>query len=90
MRRYETDYRLWALISGGLFAPVLFVWLLFEGVQATLRVAFLDVLAVIIAFAVAGWVLHAVAVVSGVRLSERPPPPEAADYDDAPPPPSTD
>jgi hypothetical protein len=82
MRRYETDYRLWAMISGGLFGPVLFVWLVFEGVQATLRVAFLDVLAVVIGFAVAGWVLQAVAVVNGVRLSGRTDPPDAPDYDD--------
>ena len=88
MRRYQTDYRLWGLISGCLFAPVVFVWLVFEGIKATLRLVFLDVLAVVIAFAVAGWVLQAVAVVCGVRLSGRTDPPDAPDYDDKPSPPT--
>ena len=84
MRQYTTNYRLWGLVSGCLFAPIVIVWLLTEPVGRIDRFGS-DLLTLAIACAVVGWVLHAVAVVCGVRLSGSADPTQAADYHDAPP-----
>lgn len=86
MRRYPTDHRLWGLISGCLFAPVATVWLLTDGVG---RIGWVlqDAMYLAIGCAVVGWVLHAIAVVCGVRLTGGADPAQTADYDDAQPPP---
>jgi hypothetical protein len=84
MRPDPTDYKLWGLIFGGLFSPVTAVSIFTEGVGRLDR--FVEdrwVLATV--FVVVAWILHADAVVCGVRLSGNPAPEQAADYDDAPP-----
>ena len=83
MRQYPTDYRLWGLISGGLFSPIVGVWLVFESVGRFDRFI-LDRMYLAVACAAAGWIMHAVAVMCGVRLAGRPDVEQAADYDDAP------
>ena len=89
MRKYPTDYRLWAVISGGLFLPAGVALVLAEGTGRPVRV--LSGLAwLALACAVVGWIFHAVAVMAGVRLPNRADPTQATDYDDAPPPPPTD
>jgi hypothetical protein len=91
MRQYPTDYRLWGIIFGCLFFPIAALWLLFEPMKFNgANGLFQDSIYFTGGCAVASWTLHALLVVCGVRLSDRPIPPEAADYDDAPPaPPST-
>ena len=84
MRQYPTDYRLWGLISGCLFVPIATVWLLYEPVGRVERFMS-DLVTLAICSAVAGWVLHAIAIVCGVRLTGGTDPAQAADYDDAPP-----
>ena len=86
MRQYPTDYRLWGLISGGLFSPIVGVWLVSEGVGRLDRFI-LDLMYLAVACAAAGWIMHAVAVMCGVRLAGRPDVEQAANYDDAPKPP---
>jgi hypothetical protein len=83
MRRYRTEYRLWALISGSQFAVVGIGILAGEGVRLA-NVGRLACEAVWFAglCAVVGWPIHAAAVACGVRLGGRIEPPEAADYDD--------
>ena len=85
MRQYPTDHRLWGLISGCLFAPIVVVWLVNEPLSRVVRSA-PDLVPLAIGCVVAGWVLHAIAVVCGVRLTGGADPAQA-DYDDAPPPP---
>jgi hypothetical protein len=88
MRHYATDFCLWGLISGCLFSPIAVVWMVSEGVGRIDR--FIEDVAILgVACGAAGWLLHAVAVVCGVRLSGSADPAQAADYDDAPPSPPT-
>jgi hypothetical protein len=102
MRRYQTDYRLWALLTAGAWGGLLAAdyWAtghVFGGQPARLipgrpdGILVIDVcnaLCMVIPAAAVGWLAHARAVVCGVRLSDHQAPPLAADYDDAPPPPS--
>jgi len=86
MREYPTDYWLWGLISGGMFAFILGVWIFAENL---LRDSFdrivSDSLMLAGACGVVGWIIHALAVMCGVRLSKRPDPEQASDYRDDPP-----
>lgn len=86
MRRYPTDYRLWGLIFGCLFSPAAAAWLLWEPLHNIDRLI-ADWICFAGACAVVAWVLHAIAVVCGVRLTGRADPAQAEDYDDARPPP---
>jgi hypothetical protein len=104
MRKYPTDYRLWAILTGVIFggmwiavlvhSPDLPNKLAREFGQGT-RKAFAtagDLASVGLVYlgiaALVGWVIQAVAVVCGFRRTRRPDPPQAADYDDKPPPPT--
>lgn len=85
MRKYANDNRLWAVISGGLFFPIAGVWLVQEWPSGRAIQRFAeDGIIYAICCIVVGWVLHAVAVMCGVRLSRNAAEAEAADYDDSP------
>jgi hypothetical protein len=104
MRRYRTDYRLWAVVSVPFFVALGFFNPTGEAGDTSLwshlrRLATGDhrntgglvvgivVQSLILAVpaSVAGWLIHAVAVLCGVRLSHPPPADQADNYDDAPP-----
>jgi len=99
MRKHRTDYRLWALLTVGVWGGLLAVdyWAtghVFGGqlVQlipnrpgGILVIDVCNVLCMVVPAAGVGWLAQALAVVCGVRLSDRPAPAQAADYDDAPP-----
>jgi hypothetical protein len=85
VRKYPTDYRLWGLIFGCLFAPLAAAWLVFEPINDFDRLIG-DSMCFAGACVVVAWVLHAIAVVCGVRLTGSADPAQAVDYDDAPPP----
>jgi hypothetical protein len=73
-----------------MFVTASFIWVVFEGIPATLRLVHQngqDIFFFALACAVFGWVFQAVAVICGVRLSGGAGPVEAADYDDEMPPP---
>jgi hypothetical protein len=68
MRQYATDYRLWGLISGCLFAPIAIAWHLTDDVDRLDRFRS-DLMKLAIVCGVVGWAIHALAVVCGVRPS---------------------
>ena len=87
MRKYRTDYSLWAIIAGGLF--VLLGAAVVAGRDWTPEArSRLPADAVNVAFwsLVFGWVIHAVAVMCGIRATKPADPGPVADYDDKPPP----
>jgi hypothetical protein len=86
MRQYPTDFRLWGLIFGCLFSPIAAISIFIEGVGRLDRFVE-DMLILAVGCAVVAWILHAAAVICGVRLTRTVDPTPAADYDDAPAPP---
>ena len=85
MRAYPTDFRLWGLIFGCLFSP-LAGWMLLEPIGRVERVVE-EVTILAVACGAVGWVLHAIAVVCGVRLTGSADPAQTADHDEPPSPP---
>jgi hypothetical protein len=97
MRKYPTDYRLWSLATGVIFAGICVAVLVYSpslpnrllaaGADRALAGAgeLVVVGLVYLGIAgVAGWAIQGVAVVCGLRLKRTPAPLEAADYDDKP------
>jgi hypothetical protein len=83
MRKYPTDYWLWGLVSGGMFALILGVWIFAENLlRDRLDRIMSETLILAGACAIIGWIVHALAVICGVRLSGRPDPEQASDYRD--------
>ena len=64
MRKYRTDVRLWILISGLPLVLIAAAWAVLEGFKS---VTFLDLMAVVIACALLGWVFQAILVMCVVR-----------------------
>jgi hypothetical protein len=85
MRKYPTDYWLWGFVSGGMFVFILGGWIFTENL---LRDRFDRIMSETLilagACAIIGWIIHALAVMCGVRLSNRPDPEQASDYCDDP------
>ena len=85
MRDYPTDYRLWALISGCLFSPLAAISLVVDGV-GRIDEFVPHLFGLGIGCGLIGWLLHAAAVMCGVRMTGSADPGQAKDYDDNPPP----
>jgi len=73
---------------GCLFSPIAAASIVIEGVGRFDRFAG-DMTILAVGCAVIAWVIHAAAIVCGVRLARTAEPTQAADYDDAPPSPPT-
>jgi hypothetical protein len=81
-RPHKPDPLLWFVVSGCMFLTVAGVWVVTEGVRGALQRVEHAGLPLAVGCAMAGWLVHAVLVMAGVRLSGRPAPAEAVDYDD--------
>jgi hypothetical protein len=86
MKKYRTDYPLWGLVAGGLFLALGTILAVdTDGTPEARDQLPADAVNLAVWSAVFGWVLHAVAVVCGVRVSQPGDRQPLADYDDAPP-----
>jgi hypothetical protein len=86
----QTDFRLWAIFSGGLAGALVAVALIVSVSGGGLKVRDIPgvlpgFLVLIVPCAVVGWFAQLIASSCGLRLPRRPRPDQAADYDDQPP-----
>jgi hypothetical protein len=98
MRKYQTDYRLWARYFVWFFLPP---WLLLAAINSAeylwrltghdghslgRLLAWMGKATVVLGIGagLVGWLLHAVAIMGGYRRPTPQPDPVAADYDDKP------
>jgi hypothetical protein len=84
MRTYRPDPILWALVSAGLFFPVVGVWLVGTWARGFHHPFVLDGLKWAAICGAAGGAVQTVAVACGLRLTGRPVEPQAEDYADGP------
>src|SRR5262245_9894353 len=98
MQRHRTDYWLWGLLSVGMRVAFVAVdyWVgdhIFGGRLArllpdrpagTLTIDVCNALCMVVPAAAVGWLVQALAVLCGVRLTDRAAPPQTTDYDDPP------
>lgn len=87
MKKYSTDFRLWGLIFGGFFVALVGGILIVDGLPSVgmpLARFLVDVCSASVACAVIAWVIQAIAVVCGLRLTLRTLDQQLLDYDDTP------
>jgi hypothetical protein len=84
MRQYRTHYRLWGIVFGVFFIPIMLLWMAGEewtgaGFERIGR----DVWRVTSGYLAGAWAIQAIMVVCSDRLTDTPD--QAPDYDDKPP-----